>query len=61
MKNIKFVEVEYIDKGTFVGSDEKCYMAFEGALTNNFDFVIIRKIDWNYIEKQLFRLSTLEK
>lgn len=59
MRRIKHIEVEYIESGTFIGSEED---AFKNKMTDsNTDYIVISKKDWNYIQEQLFRLSTLDK
>lgn len=59
MKKIKYVEVEYIESGTYQGSEES---AFKNKMTDSDkDYVVISYKDWEYIQEQLFRLSTLDK
>ncbi len=59
MKNIKFLEVEYIESGTYVGSEE--WASMRDLDKPNENYIVISEKSWEYIQEQLFRLSTLEK
>lgn len=58
LRKIPFVEVEYIDSGTFQGGEEDCYDLRFNQQDHNEDFekkdfVVIRKEDFQYLKKQL--------
>ena len=56
---IKHVPVEFIDKGTYSGSDEESFA--QKMTDSNAEYVVITKKDLDYIHEQLFRLHMLEK
>jgi len=58
MKQIKHAIVQFIEKGTYVGSDEETFA--NGLTKTDKDYVVISKKDWDYIQTQLFRLEVLE-
>lgn len=55
LRKIPFVEVEYVDSGTFQGGEEDCYylQVDENEGFNHKEFVVIRKEDFEYLKKQL--------
>jgi hypothetical protein len=56
---IRNVPVEFIDKGTYVGSEEE---SFKQKMTDSDgEYVVITKRDLDYIHEQLFRLHELER
>ncbi len=59
MRKIKHVEVEYIESGTYVGSEEASYGNDLGKIGKY--YVVISPEDWEYIQEQLHRIHDLEK
>ncbi len=55
LRKIPFVEVEYIDKGTFCGGEEDSYYLEydEHREFKHKDFVVIRKEDFEYLKEQI--------
>ena len=59
MKNkIKFLEVEYIDKGTFVGGEEEAYDLDEN-LNGKTELVVIKKSDFDNLIKDSESLNAI--
>jgi hypothetical protein len=55
LRKIQFVEVEYIDSGTFQGGEEDCYdLRYDETDGFEFqDYIVIRKEDFEYLTQQL--------